>query len=244
MEKLREEAELAGLDAEIARLQPLVEKKLVSELELTSLRPKAEALRKTVGGYEPLLRALAERHEQAQADLKDIAAELVACEAQPASTNAGLSAALRRYEEIQRLDTSVLKALSDGVVSQVFRRAGDIVPAGEAIVRLASAPDARLVTGMLPAEFLDAVNVGDVLVVSRLIVGRGVPVTAKGRVETIDPEVLDFFDPMNTAPRVPVRGRKVRIRLLGDSSAFIPGEAVLISQEKAELPLLQKAGVS
>ena len=51
MERLREEAELAGLEAEIARLTPLVRQKLVSELELTALRPKADALRRTVGGW-------------------------------------------------------------------------------------------------------------------------------------------------------------------------------------------------
>ena len=232
MERVREEAELAGLDAEIARLKPLVDKKLVSELELTSLRPKADALRKTVGSYEPLLKSLAARLTQAEEDLKDIKAELAAEEARPNSTNASLFAALKRYEDIQRVDTSRLTAISDGVVSQVFRRTGDIVPAGEAIVRLASAPDARLVTGMLPAEFVDAVHVGDELQVSRVATGLRVPVIVTGRVKTIDPEVLDFFDPMNPAPRAPVRGRKVRIQLLGDTSAFIPGETVLISQKK------------
>ena len=231
MERLRDEAELAGLDAEIARLMPLVEKKLVSELELTALRPKAEALRKTVGGYEPLLKALAARLEQAEADVKEIGEQIARYDAQPTTADGNsLSAALKRYEELQRADTSVLRALSDGVVSQVFRRAGDIVPAGEAIVRLASAPDARFVTGMLPAEFVDAVHVGDELVVSRLAVGRNQPVLSKGRIETIDPEVLDFFDPMNPAPRVPVRGRKVRIRLLDEAGTLIPGESVLITQ--------------
>ena len=233
MERLRDEAELAGLDAEIARLMPLVEKKLVSELELTALRPKAEALRKTVGGYEPLLKALAARLEQAEADVKEIGEQIARYDAQPTTAEGNsLSVALKRYEELQRADTSVLRALSDGVVSQVFRRAGDIVPAGEAIVRLASAPDARFVTGMLPAEFVDAVHVGDELVVSRLAIGRNQPVLSKGRIETIDPEVLDFFDPMNPAPRVPVRGRKVRIRLLDEAGTLIPGESVLITQGK------------
>ncbi len=236
MERMREEAELAGLDAEIARLKPLVEKKLVSELELTSLRPKADALRRTVAGYEPLLQALSERLQQAEIDFKEVTAELAAYDAAPTQTNATLSAALRRYEEIQRADTSVLKALADGVVSQVFRRSGDIVPAGEAIVRLASAPDARFVTGMLPAEFVDAVRVGDELLVSRLVAGRGAPAAVTGRVEMIDPEVLDFFDPMNPAPRMPARGRKIKIRLRGDSTVFIPGESVFISQKKAAAP--------
>ena len=232
MERLREQSELAALDAEIARLKPLVEKKLVSELELMSLRPKADALRGTVGGYEPLLKTLEERLHEAQAGLKELEEDIAAFEERAASsTNATLRAALKRYEEIHRVDSSVLRALSDGVVSQVFRRAGDIVPAGEAIVRLASAPDARFVTGMLPAEHLDDVHPGDELLISRAVLpGLGTQnLVATGRVETIDPEVLDFFDPMNPAPRVPVRGRKVRIRLSGDAAAFIPGETVLIS---------------
>ncbi|MGN0846114.1 MAG: HlyD family secretion protein [Kiritimatiellia bacterium] len=231
MERLREEAELAGLEAEIARLTPLVRQKLVSELELTALRPKADALRRTVGGYEPLLGALAKRLEQAKENLKEIRGQIAALDARSTETNATLLAALRRYEDLQRTDASVLRALSNGVVSQVFRRAGDIVPEGEAIVRVASAPDARTVTGMLPSDLLDSVHPGDELIVSRvLIAGRGTPpVTVTGRVETVDPEVLDFFDPMNSAPRAPARGRKVRIRLMGDAAAFIPGETVLIT---------------
>lgn len=230
MERLREEAELAALEAELARLKPLVERKLVSALELTALRPKADALRKTVGGYEPLLRALKARLEQAEADERELTAQLAAQAGSGAPTNATLAAALRRYEDVRRADPSVLKALSDGIVSQIFRRAGDTVPAGEAVVRLAALPEARFVTGMLAFDHLDDVHVGDELTVSRLVVpGRGgVPVTARARVETIDPEVLDFFDPMNTAPRSPVRGRKVRIRLTGGAEAFIPGESVLI----------------
>ncbi len=234
MERLHEEAELAGLAAELARLEPLVRQKLVSALELTALRPKAEALRRTVKGYAPLLKALSERLEQAQEDLKDIGRQLTELDRAPASTNATLSAALKRYEELQSTDTSVLRAISDGVVSQVFRHAGDIVPAGEAVVRIASAPDARMVMGMLPAELLDAVHAGDLLMVSRVVAhGLGTPaLTIPGRVEMIDPEVLDFFDPMNSAPRTPARGRKVRIRLVGDAKAFIPGETVLIANTK------------
>ena len=231
MERLREEAELAGLEAEIARLTPLVRQKLVSELELTALRPKADALRRTVGGYEPLLGALAKRLEQAEENLREIRGQIVAIDARASETNATLLAALKRYEELQRTDASVLRALSNGVVSQVFRRAGDIVPEGEAIVRVAAAPDARTVTGMLPSDLLDTVHPGDELVVSRVpVAGRGTPaVTVPGRVAMVDPEVLDFFDPMNSAPRTPVRGRKVHIRLLGDAAAFIPGETVLIA---------------
>lgn len=231
MERLREQAELAALDAEIARLRPLVEKKLVSELELTALRPKADALRTTSAAFAPLLAALSNRLAQAEADLVDVARRIKDLSSDvPGSVDAALRDAMKRCEEARRADPSTLRALTDGIVSQVFRRAGDIVPAGEPVVRLAAGKGLRMVTGMLPADRLDDVHPGDELVVSRAVLPtRGAPgVVVTGRVETIDPEVLDFFDPMNTAPRVPVRGRKVRIRLMGDAEAFIPGEAVQI----------------
>lgn len=231
MERLREQAELAGLDAEIARLRPLVEKKLVSELELTALRPKADALRTTSAAFEPLLAALSNRLAQAEADIAEVARRRRELAPEAAgSVDAALRDALKRCEDARRADPSTLRALTDGVVSQVFRRAGDIVPAGEPVVRLAAGQDLRLVTGMLPTDRLDDVHVGDTLTVSRAVFAvRGTTnVVVTGRVETIDPEVLDLFDPMNSAPRVPVRGRKVHIRLQGDAAAFIPGEAVVI----------------
>lgn len=227
LEMLREASELAGYDEEIARLRPLVERRIVSELELTALRPKAEGLRLAVGAYGPLLAALSNRLERAREDAAEAAAQAAA------RLDGDLRAADEAFRGAYRQDAAVLRAMSDGVVSRVFRRAGDIVPAGEPVVRLALPPDARTVTGLLPADRLDAVAVGDEVGVVRLahsLVGQAEsPVV--GVVEAIDPEVLDFFDPNNPAPRTPARGRKVRIRLGGDASRFIPGESVLVTAE-------------
>lgn len=227
MDQVREQAELIATEAEILRLKPLVERKLVSELELSALRPKAECLRRTVSAYSPLLEALSNRLEQARADLEGASERARSrMDGDLRSADAALFGAFKR-------DSSVLRAASDGVVSKVFRRPGDIVPAGEPVVRLAGSPDSRSVTGMLQMDRLDAVSVGDHVSVSRMAqsMSAGVQAPIEGVVEAIDLEVLDLFDPNNPAPKTPVRGRKVRIRLIGDASRYIPGETVLITVE-------------
>lgn len=225
MEQVREKAELFGIEAEIARLKPLVERKLVSELELSALRPKADSLRRTSVAYQPLLAALSNRLEQARNDLEVVSERARSrIDGDLRSADAALFGAFKR-------DSAVLRAASDGIVSQVFRRSGDIVPAGEPVVRLTGSPDSRCVTGMLPMDRLDAVSVGDRVSVVRMsqttMAAAQAPI--EGVVEAIDLEVLDLFDPNNPAPKTPVRGRKVRIRLVGDAARYIPGEPVLIT---------------
>ena len=73
MNQVRDRAELDGLKAEIERLSPMVKKGLVSELELSSLRPKAEALERTVTQYTPLIESLQKRLDQTNADLNEVA---------------------------------------------------------------------------------------------------------------------------------------------------------------------------
>ena len=231
MARVRDQSELDGYEAEIARLKPLVEKKLVSELELLSVRPKAAALTKIVSQYEPLEAALLRRLKAAEEDLASVVAEKAAAEKDIAVAADAVRDANLRSDELKDADPSVLRALQDGVVTMVFRRAGDIVAAGEPVLRISAETDGAYVTGMLPASMLDAVHAGDTLYITRFtIVASGqTPVPVSGVVESIDSEVLDLFDPINPAPRVPVRGRKMCIRVTGDAGAFVPGEAVLLT---------------
>lgn len=231
MDRVRETSELEGIEAEMKRLAPLVEKKLVSELELLSLRPKAEALRKTVSQYEPLIAALERRLAGAREDLASVTAERKAAEAEIAAATETVRDATRRSDELRTADPTVLRALSDGVVTLVFRRPGDIVAAGEPVLRISAETDGSYVTGMLPAAMLDAVHVGDRLYITRFttVASGQTPMPVAGLVESIDSEVMDLFDPINPAPRVPVRGRKMRIRVLDASAVLVPGEAVLLT---------------
>ena len=231
MARVRDQSELDGYEEEIKRLKPLVEKKLVSELELLSVRPKAAALAKIVSQYEPLEAALSRRFKAAEEDLAAVMAEKATAEKEIAAAAEVVRDATQRSDDLKDADPSVLRALQDGVVTMVFRRAGDIVAPGEPVLRISAETDGAFVTGMLPASMLDAVHVGDTLYVTRftMVASGQTPVPVAGVVEAIDSEVLDLFDPINPAPRVPVRGRKMRIRITGDAAMFVPGEAVLLT---------------
>ena len=234
MNLVRDEAELAGLKAEIARLQPLVDRRLVSETELSSLRPKAQALEQTVSQYAPLIHALQQRYEQALKDLKEVQGLLAVAEKEGSSADP-LATSMRQALELCRRaaenDPAVLKAARAGVVSRVLRQPGDVVVAGEPIVRVASS-GALYITGMLTQQQLHSVAVGDKLRVSRGVGDKSFSLTAQ--VEMVEPEVMDLLDPFNPTPRFPVRGRRVRLRVLDENNALVPGETVALEYGRRE----------
>ncbi len=233
MNRSRDEAELAGLEAEIKRLQPLIDKRLVSEVELSSLRPKAQALDQTVQRYAPLIDALQKRHDVAAKDLKEVQ-ELLAATALEATSDP-LKESLRQvaqtYKQAAKSEPFVLRASRAGIVSRIQRQTGDVVVAGEPLVRVASV-SSLYITGLLTQRQFAGLAQGDKLTVRRLTGDARQTLTAQ--VESIDPEVLDLLDPFNPAPRFPVRGRRVRLRLLDDDNALVPGETVALQPAHRE----------
>jgi len=227
MSRTRDEAELAGLKAEIARLQPLIDKRLVSEIELSSLRPKVQALEQTVSQYAPLIDALQKRHSLAVNDLKEVQ-ELLATMGRgvgSAPLKESMAQVTKTYAQAAKNDPSVLRATRGGIVSHIQRQAGDVVTAGEPIVRVASV-NAMFITGLLTQRQFAGLAVGDKLQVFRVTGDTRHAVAAQ--VESIDPEVMDLIDPFNPAPRYPVRGRRLRLRILDVNSALVPGETVAL----------------
>jgi len=225
MNRARDEAELAGLKAEIARLQPMIDKRLVSEVELSSLRPKAQALEQTVTRYAPLIDALQKRYDQAIRDLEEIRALLAATDAapHPDTAEAALQRVTQTFRQVAKTEPFVLRASRAGVVSRIQRQAGDVVPGGEPIVRVASS-SSLFITGMLMQNQFVGLKVGDKLRVARPGLNKAGFLTAQ--VETIDPEVMDLLDPFNPVPRFPTRGRHVRLRVLEADNTLVPGETV------------------
>ncbi len=235
MNRARDEAELAGLKAEIVRLQPLLEQGLVGEIELSSLRPKAAALEQTVSRYEPLMAALQTRHAQALQDLEEVRALLAeAGQILPATASAPSreTAPGTRTASIAN-EAAVLRASRAGAVSRIQYQAGDVVVGGEAIVRI-TAERSNYITGMLTQRQLLRVVIGDRVVVSRTADPAHPPLEAV--VESIDPEVMDLLDPFNPAPRFPIRGRRVRLRLVDAEALLVPGETVTLRLRRSGVP--------
>ena len=229
MNQVRDEAELAGLKAEMARLQPLIEKRLVSEIELSSLRPKAAALEQTTIRYAPLIRALQARHDQAVEDLREVKELLEETDRAAAASAAALGAAAPS-RPVSVDDSSTLRASRAGVVSRIQYQAGDVVVAGEAIVRV-TASRSRYILGMLTQRQLLDVAVGDLMQVTSNTDPSQPPLTA--RVESIDPEVMDLLDPFNPTPRFPLRGRRVRLQVQEVGGTLVPGESVTLRATRA-----------
>ena len=235
MNRARDEAELAGLKAEIVRLQPMLEQGLVGEIELSSLRPKAAALEQTVSRYEPLMAALQTRHAQALQDLEEVRALLAeAGQILPATASAPSreTAPGTRTASIAN-EAAVLRASRAGAVSRIQYQAGDVVVGGEAIVRI-TAERSNYITGMLTQRQLLRVVIGDRVVVSRTADPAHPPLEAV--VESIDPEVMDLLDPFNPAPRFPIRGRRVRLRLVDAEALLVPGETVTLRLRRSGVP--------
>lgn len=234
MNRVRDEAELTGVNAEIARLQPLVARRLVSETELSSLRPKAEALEHTVKQYEPLITVLEQRCKLAADDLAEVQALLKETEtpdtpADPAY--ASMRQVVDEYRGAYDTNLAVLRASRPGVVSRVLRQPGDVVVAGEPVVRVTAANPSRI-TGMLAQRQMEGLTVGDKMTVMRA--GIGSRQTLAAMVEVIEPEFMDLLEPLNPAPRYPTRGCRVRLRVLDEFSGLIPGEAVVVTFQRRE----------
>lgn len=234
MNRARDEAELQGLKAEIARLQPLVDRRLVSETELSSLRPKAQALQQAVAQYAPLIEALQQQRDQASADLQEVQKRLAAASSEGSAADpilVSLRQAAESYRQAAAKDPAVLLASRAGLVSRVLRQPGDVVVAGEPIVRVAAA-GSLYITGLLTQRQLEGVSVGDKLRVTRTANGRQAALTAQ--VELVEPEVMDLLDPFNPVPRYPVRGRRVRLRVLDENNTLVPGETVSLESGRRE----------
>jgi len=148
----------------------------------------------------------------------------------PAQTEDKAAALRRAKEALQHVSAgnqAVLRATRDGVVSRVQRQPGDVVAAGEPLVRI-TGNRARRVTGFLMPEQGLAVMPGQRWLVAPLLPRPATP-PAMAVVETIDPEVMDMIDPFNPVPRNPLRGRRVRLLVESPDNTLVPGESVLIS---------------
>jgi len=228
MNMARDEAELKGLQEEISRLQPLVEKRVLSETELSSLRPRITTLELTMQHYQPLIEALQRRLDQTRTALSEVL-ELQASVSEDKSADP-LEIALKKAREscAQQavIETSVLRATREGIVSRIQHQAGDVVSGGDPIIRIAS-KSSMYIIGLLPQSRREFFEVGAKLAVTR-ITSQSASTVLTAEVESLDPEVMDLIDPFNPAPRVSMRGRRIRLRIVNETHNLVPGETVYL----------------
>lgn len=232
MNQTRDEAELKACEEALKKLEPMVAKHLVSEVELIETRTRAISLKSIVKRYRTMIATLRFALAGARDDLATASARRVQGDLEIDKALESTRDAYERSEAIRRANPSVLRALADGVVTGVFHHPGDIVLGGDTVIRLNSAEGVTFVTGMLPSGMQDAVHVGDKVWVTRQVFTPGaVAPSIPAIVEYVDEEIMDLFDRSGDAAKTTVRGRKVRIRITGECKDFVPGESVTVSDE-------------
>lgn len=226
----RDSAELAELKKELKRLEGLLPQKLITEQEVNALRPPIAALEKATAAYPVLIEIHQSRVAEAKKQRKDLIRSLRVDE------NIDIAAAIRLKQEGTlgifratkdmnklRLNNYTLCANRDGVVSEIFYAAGDVIPNGIPIMNLA-AEYSNHVIGFLPEMHVRDVTVGQKARVWRQgAKGSGVSAT----VVSITPAVLALPGRLSVLQAQRLRGRRVILKIEGEHD-FIPGETVQI----------------
>ena len=229
--------ELGVLSSEIERLDDLLAKRLVDAQTVSRLRARQQSLSRALELYPGVIRNLEAELELAKRRRETVKAwfsadgNLVPTDAQPESE--------KDPELIQQLgllhlrrDSYKLTARSDGVVSRILFKPGDVVPNGDPVVTIV-VKGAQEVLGFLPESNIRNVQIGATAYLSRTT-GRGMVVPA--RVTALTPEIVALPNRANPFPGMNFRGRQVILTPLAEND-FIPGEGVTIDLDKPALTI-------
>lgn len=222
--------EMAVLEEEVARLEPLVARHLVDAQTLARAKSRLEALRRSAELYPALIETL--EKELAESKARQLALEDFLHDERGESDHT--EAALSENDMGGRLGLLRLRreryrmyADFDGEVSRVFHSPGETVLAGDPILIVVG----RNVTG---AEgFIPESTIADVRPGMTVFVTTTARLTesVQGRVVAITPDVMTLPGLANPIPQRTLRGRRVVVEF-EEPAPFVPGESVIIQFEK------------
>lgn len=233
MNQRRDISVLTLLRKERDRLEGMLADGLVGEDELTALRSEIAALEEAVESYPGLI-DIHERRLSATRKNRSIMKELLLA-GHPhdadlltvisgyRSRNERLFGTFDARHALQRQQYS-LRATGDRVVSEIFYRAGDVVNAGEPVMRLVSEVSDHVV-GFLPEIHIGHMFVGQETKISRRA-ADGTSLSAV--VESISPDVRALPGRISPIGGQTLRGRRVVLRITDSGAHLIPGETVNI----------------
>lgn len=222
MDQASDSAELDIFSSQLERLKGLLTRGLVDRETVSALEAKIAVLEKR-GAMQPELIA------EVKNDLAGSVARLSEVRQNERPGNSRLALLQQRREHC------FLKAANDGVVAVLSYQRGEIVPAGEPIVRLiikeydlATGEEVKRVMGFQPERFShEQPAVGD-----ELFVFPETNPSARIRMEviTVTPHVLNFPGRVRNAPNRMSRGRNIQLRTVPGQphEALVPGEWVII----------------
>jgi len=228
-------AELVELQKELKRRERLLARKLIREEDVNILRPQVAALETSAKAYPEIVEAYRQRVETARKEYVDMRTWLELEEGED------ISAAIRRkrqasqviletatrYRMIQR-EGYALKASRAGEVSRVFHAPGEVIAAGDPVVRIVARQPEHVI-GFLQESQLAHIQQGQkVQIWGR---GFGSRLSVHAVVQSIAPEVQGLPGRLNPLDGATVRGRRMMLRFV-EPHQFIPGQTVEILIER------------
>lgn len=234
-----QEAETRGehevLAAELARMEDLLEKRLVDAASVAEVRARERALARALEIFPDTLaqieKNLAETRERALASSASMgdSKQLEELALHSPAVRDGLAFLQRRRESY------ILRAIRDGIVSEIFHRPGNVVPAGMPIATLVE-EKAALVIAFLPETMAREVSVGmEAYLTHTALLGSVV----RARIVALSPEILGLPTRINPVPGRTYRGRRIVIEPLEEND-FFPGESLNVQFERPFFELLME----
>lgn len=220
--------EHAALAEEIARLEPLLERRLVSAEAFAAKKARESVLRETMTVMPEHIDALKEDVERARTQRESAVQRMEEMDGNLSKAYDAQGEALRLLN--LRREAYTLRAQQDGVVSQINREPGEVVEPGGSVASLLIKGPIRVV-GFLPESDLSAVAVGTPANIYPTVSLQETGVIP-ARVLQISPAVYSLPERASPIRGQIVRGREVVLELEREAN-LIPGETVSIEIESS-----------
>ena len=223
-----DKAKLKGLDARLKRTEGLETQAVATGRTLDKDRSAFEAIKKRIEKSEALVATMHLRWLQAQKDYE----EFLEKNSNDAPERQLLLEPFRYAIEVQQarieqanlsLSKLVLRSPVDAVVASILRRPGEVVAAGQPILRLIQ-PAALEILAYVPEERLLEVEMDQIVRLERTAAPGQV---IKGRVQQLGTELVQLPARASLGSRVPLRGFPIHISLSAELK-IRPGESFTI----------------
>ena len=215
-------AELTQISARMKRLDDLLTNQMIPAGQAELAREKQQQLAARVETFD-------QAKARGQAGLGQVGAgnhdhhQAIDVHVEPARRAVDVQQAAVRQLDLQ-IEQLTLRAPSDGIVSLIGRRPGEIVSAGTQIVSIVTGRP-----GVLVAELSEGMA-------ARARLGQGVSVRSKeilsrtmhGRLIELSPEVDEMFLRARPSPGIAAWGRRATVQL-DDGGIALPGQAFSVS---------------
>jgi HlyD family secretion protein len=230
---LQEQSELTeskikqqGLELELNRNRLLRNDEHVSQATLDDSRIAYEILSEKIANLEPIVESLLETYmlaeERYQEFVNDHLVEVPESSLLLKPFENAIKVQQARIEQVNlAISRQVLRAPIDGLIAEIYRRAGEVVPAGQPVLSIID-PLVKTAVAYLPESRIDALHAGAPVRIRRAADASRL---FESQISSLGVAVEQLPGRLNPGSAVLSWGRAVYIHL-PDSLAVLPGEAL------------------